>query len=200
MGDGLEAGDLDGAAVVALGEELLEVAQLEAGVFAGFVDGGDFAVGEVVGAEEADDVPMFVGEVAGAGVFVGFLDGEVFVPVLGVDEEALVVDVVFFFVVGAGVVDDVVLKPDVLHVAVAVGDAGDFAGAAEPSGGEEFFEVAESDVVLFAGDVDEGALVDVVEGVAQEVRQWDSVRPFLMPISGAMASAKFSSHCSGSTR
>ncbi len=50
-----------------------------------------------------------------------------------------------------------------------IGDAGQLAGAPKITSGKEPLQIAQADIVLFAGDIDEGAGVDSLEGIAYEI-------------------------------
>src|ERR671931_1419795 len=87
-----DAADLGGELGRALGEELVELLDRDAGFLAERADRGRGAAGEVAVAHEADDEPVALGQVRNA-VLARDRLGDLFVPLRRVGEEAFGVDV-----------------------------------------------------------------------------------------------------------
>src|SRR6266508_3360736 len=87
-----DAADLGGELGGPLGEELVELLDWDAGLLAERADRGRGSGGEVAVTHEADDEPVPVGQLGDA-VLGRNAPGDLLVPLLGVGEEALGVDV-----------------------------------------------------------------------------------------------------------
>src|SRR5690606_15553242 len=87
-----DAGDLGGHLGGALREELVELLDAHARGLAEDPDGRARALLEVLGPHELEDLPVVGRQLVDAGLL-GELDGDLGVPLLGLGEEALVVDV-----------------------------------------------------------------------------------------------------------
>lgn len=119
--------------------------------------------------QESDDFPVALREIVGHTEVMGTVDREILVPVIVIDQKPLGIDHVQFLVVFFLMMYDVFLDPVYLHLPRAIGNPGDFAGPAQIPPGKKRLEISEAEIVIFAGDINQGTAVHTFEIIANKV-------------------------------